>query len=202
MKTLLLVQSSARSDGSRTREMADILTTQWQARGGHRKIQVVDLADTPPPHVDAATIRHFFGLAGPDEPTTASLELSEAWVEQLLQADALAFAVPMYNFSLPSTLKAWLDHVIRPRRTFRKVADGQLEGLAGPKPALVMSASGGLFADTSLDHLRPYLKTALGFIGIDSPHFVDWEGTARADVDPEVRRDQVVAELNDWVQAC
>ncbi|ABI57803.1 FMN-dependent NADH-azoreductase [Alkalilimnicola ehrlichii MLHE-1] len=202
MTTLLLVHSSARTGGSRTREMADILTAEWHARGDNHQVRVVDLADTPPPHVDAATIRHFFGLAGAEEPATASLALSDTWIEQLLQADALAFAVPMYNFSLPSTLKAWLDHVIRPRRTFRKVADGELEGLAGPKPALVMTASGGLFADTSLDHLRPYMKTALAFMGIDSPRFVDWEGTARADIDPAAQRRTVTAQLREWVHAC
>lgn len=202
MKRLLLVQSSARDEGSRTREMAAILSAEWRALGENHRLEVIDLADTPPPHVDADTIRHFFGLASPDEPATDSLALSDAWVEQLLQADAVAFAVPMYNFSLPSTLKAWLDHVIRPRRTFRKIADGQLEGLAGPKPALVMSASGGLFAGTALDHLRPYLKTALGFIGIETPRFVDWEGTARADVDPAERRQAVTSQLRDWVRSC
>jgi FMN-dependent NADH-azoreductase len=100
---------------------------------------------------------------------------SEQLTGELLAADVLVLAAPMYNFAIPSTLKAWLDHVLRAGVTFRYTANGP-EGLLSGKRAIVLTARGGIYTGSALDHQEPYLRQALGFIGIDQVDFIHAEG--------------------------
>src|SRR3979411_2911288 len=106
--------------------------------------------------------------------------LSAALVDELAAADVLVLAVPMYNFGLPSSLKAWIDHIVRPGRTFSYSEKGP-EGLLKGKKAVVVVARGGAYSEgpaQQLDFQESYLRAVLGFIGITNVHVVRVEGVA------------------------
>jgi FMN-dependent NADH-azoreductase len=107
------------------------------------------------------------------------LKLTETLIDELLQADVVVLGAPMYNFSIPSPLKAWIDRVAQPGRTFRYTEKGPV-GLAGGKKALIISSRGGAIAGTpmeaALDHQEAYLKTVMRFIGITDVKVVRAEG--------------------------
>jgi FMN-dependent NADH-azoreductase len=106
------------------------------------------------------------------------LRLSDQLTEEVLSSDLLVIASPMWNFGLPSSLKAWVDHIVRPGKTFRYVGDG-VEGRALGKKAILVLASGGVFSDgrwKSWDTVEPYLRLILGFIGITDVQTVRTEG--------------------------
>jgi FMN-dependent NADH-azoreductase len=112
-----------------------------------------------------------------------ALALSDTLVEELAAADVLVLAVPMYNFGLPSALKAWIDHVVRAGLTFRYGADGP-EGLLKNKRAILVVSRGGVYSQgpmQQLDFQERYLKSVLGFIGISEVDVVRVEGLARGE---------------------
>lgn len=116
--------------------------------------------------------------AGPEErapETAAALALSDKLVDELLAADRLVIAAPMYNLTVPAALKAWIDQIVRVGRTFDMKPEGYV-GLALGKKALVILSSGGVFAGTPYDFEEPYLRAILGFIGITDVTFVRAEG--------------------------
>ena len=100
----------------------------------------------------------------------ASLERSNQLTDELLAADVLVMAAPMYNFAIPSTLKAWLDHVLRAGVTFKYTETGP-QGLLSGKRAFVLTARGGIYAGSTADHQEPYLRQVMGFIGIHDVTF-------------------------------
>ncbi len=105
----------------------------------------------------------------------ASLDRSNHLTDELLAADVLVMAAPMYNFAIPSTLKAWLDHVLRAGVTFKYTATGS-QGLLTGKRAFVLTARGGLHTGASSDHQEPYLRQVMGFVGIHDVTFIHAEG--------------------------
>ena len=105
------------------------------------------------------------------------MALSDSLIEELKSADVLVMGVPMYNFSIPSTLKAWIDHITRPQVTFRMTEAGP-EGLLLGKKAYVAIARGGQYLGTPRDLQTPYLNMVLGLIGITDVEFIYAEGLA------------------------
>jgi len=112
-----------------------------------------------------------------------ALAISDELVSELVEADEIILATPMFNFAIPASLKAWIDHVVRAGKTFRYNAEGRPEGLlAGKnKKVLAIIASGGAYSErsgmTALDHQSPYLRFILGFMGITDVRFVQAGGT-------------------------
>ncbi|MEM8615754.1 MAG: NAD(P)H-dependent oxidoreductase [Pseudomonadota bacterium] len=163
-KTLLRLDSSARLEGSQSRALAKRLTKRLSSPD--TRIIVRDLAANPLPAVDAAWIEANFS---PDDQRTpvqrAILSQSDALIEELEAADIIIIGVPIYNFGVPSGLKAWIDLVARARRTFR-YTDAGPEGLLVGKRAILIVASGGTKADSEMDFATPYMRHALGFLGI------------------------------------
>jgi FMN-dependent NADH-azoreductase len=107
-----------------------------------------------------------------------ALHLSDQLTEELLSSDLLVIASPMWNFGIPSSLKAWIDHVVRAGKTFNYAGAG-VEGLAKGKKAILVLASGGVFSEgpwKPWDTVEPYLRRILGFIGIDDVQTVRAEG--------------------------
>ena len=176
MSRVLIIESSARQQDSVSRQLTQTFITQWQAAHPADQISVRDLAVNPVPHLDADLLG---GWMKPAEQRTqaeqASLERSEALTEELLAADVLVMAAPMYNFTIPSTLKAWLDHVLRAGVTFKYTATGP-QGLLTGKRAFVLTARGGIYAGSSADHQEPYLRQVMAFIGIHDVAFIHAEG--------------------------
>ncbi|MDM9651786.1 FMN-dependent NADH-azoreductase [Pseudomonas wenzhouensis] len=176
MSRVLVIESSARQQGSVSRELTRQFIGNWQAAHLADQIQIRDLAVEPVPHLDATLLG---GWMTPSEQQNdaekAALARSNQLTDELLAADVLVLAAPMYNFAIPSTLKAWLDHVLRAGVTFKYTETGP-QGLLTGKRAFVLTARGGIYAGSGLDHQEPYLRQALAFIGIHDVQFIHAEG--------------------------
>lgn len=173
-KTLkvLRIDSSARGEGSMTRRVADALIDQLERREGPIDLRVRDLASQPPRPLDARWIGASF--TPPEERGEAEQALlaeSDALVAELKAADVLVIGVPIYNFGIPATLKAWVDLVARARVTFRYTEQGPV-GLLGGKRAYLAVASGGVPAGSASDFATGYLRHVLGFLGIEDVEVV------------------------------
>jgi len=182
MAKVLYINSSARSNGSLSRQLSGEFVAKLAAQGN--TVVERDLAAQPVPHLTEDVIGAFFTPAEQRGAEAAfAVKLSDTLVDELLAADVLVLAAPMYNFSVPSTLKSWIDHVLRVGRTFQYTATGPV-GLATGKKAYVFTSSGGVYSEgpaASYDHLSTYLRTALGFIGITDVSFVQTEGVSRGE---------------------
>lgn len=176
MSHVLVIESSARQQGSVSRELTAQFIAQWQAAHPADQVTVRDLAVEQVPHLD---INLLGGWMTPADQQTdaekAALARSNKLTEELLAADVLVLAAPMYNFTIPSTLKSWLDHVLRAGVTFKYTETGP-KGLLSGKRAYVLTTRGGIYAGSSMDHQEPYLRQALGFIGIHDVSFIHAEG--------------------------
>lgn len=176
MSRILVIESSARQQGSVSRELTQQFIANWQAAHPADQVQVRDLAAEPVPHLDATLLG---GWMTPSEQQNdaekAALARSNQLTDELLAADVLVLAAPMYNFAIPSTLKAWLDHVLRAGVTFKYTETGP-QGLLTGKRAFVLTARGGIYAGSALDHQEPYLRQALAFVGIHDVQFIHAEG--------------------------
>jgi len=186
MSNVLLIHSSVFGENSQSLGLA----RDFLKRFPHRS--VVERALTPQtmPHLDGAT------FAAMGTPTGAAL--SDELIAELEAADTIVLAVPMYNFSIPSTLKAWIDHVARRGRTFRYTEKGP-EGLLTDKKVFVLVARGGLYSKgapaAALDFQEPYLRAVLGFLGLTDVTFVYLEGLALGPEAANANRDKALAEI-------
>lgn len=178
MRTLLQINSSLFSgEGQSSRLAADFVDT-WRLRHPGARILHRDLAVNPVPHLDAERFKALGTPAGERTPAQqAAAAQSDDLVAELKGADVIVLGVPMYNFGIPSTLKAYFDHVARAGVTFRYTAEGP-EGLLTGKQAYVMAARGGRYQGTRMDTQTDYIRDFLGFLGIRDVQFVYAEGLA------------------------
>jgi len=160
---LLHIDASARKDDSVTRKLSSKLVGQLAGKNGQVTYRDVSAGL---PFVDEAKISAYFTAPGErtDEHRIA-VALSDAIVSELKNNDVLVIGVPIYNFSMPASLKAWADLAARVGETFRYTAAGPV-GLLENKKAYVVIASGGTRVDSHIDFLTPWLRHFLGFIGI------------------------------------
>ena len=176
-RTILRIDSSMRHDGSVTRALADRLVAHLTAEAPGARVIRRDLA-AGVPLVDAAWIAaNFTDPADRTPKQRAALALSDGMVAELRAADTLVIGLPVYNFSVPAALKAWVDLVARARETFRYTENGP-EGLLKGKRALVVVASGGVPVGSDMDFATPYLRHALAFMGIEDVEFIAAERVA------------------------
>lgn len=162
---VLEVTASGRNKGSVSRMLSADLVGALEERHGSIEITRRDLSKGMP-FVDEAWIEANF--TAPEERSArqrAVLAESDALAAELKAADVLVIASPIYNFAVPAALKAWIDMVARARLTFRYTENGP-QGLLEGKKAYVIIASGGVPVDSAVDFATPYLRHALGFIGI------------------------------------
>lgn len=176
MSRVLIIESSARLQDSVSRQLTRDFTSQWQAANPADQISVRDLALNPVPHLDSHLLG---GWMKPEAQRSAeevqALARSNELTDEVLAADVLVLAAPMYNFTIPSTLKAWLDHVLRAGITFKYTPTGP-QGLLTGKRAYVLTARGGIHAGAGSDHQEPYLRQVMAFIGIHDVTFIHAEG--------------------------
>lgn len=175
MKNVLVVQSSPRGESSVSRKLTAQLLAQLNRNGG---IQVVqrDLSAHPLPHLQQAQLEGFF--TPPDKRTLEQQEAildSEMAVRELKDADILVISAPVWNFGIPSVLKAWIDHVVRAGHTFSYGPDGP-KGLLKGKRVFVVTASGSVLSGGAFDFQEPYLRGVLGFMGLHDVTFIRAEG--------------------------
>ena len=178
MKTLLHIDSSLFSTNGQSSRLAAKFAGQWLAAhpGAHAIRR--DLGEQPVPHLTAERFAAF--LAKPEDRTPAQQAVaaeSDALIDELRAADVIVLGLPLYNFGVPSTLKAYFDHVARAGVTFRYTATGP-EGLLKGKKAYVFAARGGAYAGTPRDTQTAYVREFLAFIGITDVEFVYAEGLA------------------------
>jgi FMN-dependent NADH-azoreductase len=176
MSHVLVIESSARQQDSVSRQLTQEFISQWKAAHPADEITVRDLAVNPAPHLDATLLGGWMKPAEQrNETEQAALDRSNLLTDELLAADVVVLAAPMYNFAIPSTLKAWFDHVLRAGVTFKYGETGP-QGLLVGKRAFVLTARGGIYTGSAMDHQEPYLRQVLGFVGIHDVTFVHAEG--------------------------
>jgi FMN-dependent NADH-azoreductase len=177
MKTLLKINSSILPTGNANR-LVDAFVARWLATHPDGRIVERDLTRDPIPHLDETTLTGFATPAPQRSPEqTTAVALSDALIAELQAADVVVIGVPMYNFGIPSPLKAWIDRVARAGITFKYTETGPV-GLVQGKQVYVLAARGGVYAGGELDVQSRYLKTVLGFIGMTDIEFVYAEGLA------------------------
>ncbi len=176
MPTLLQINASIRSGAGVSSNLAEQFVRAWQAAHPGAIVKTRDLAATPIPHLDAPRFDAF--LAPPAQRSAeqqAVVDFSDTLIEELKSADTIVIGLPMYNFGIPSQLKAYFDHIARAGVTFRYTAQGP-EGLLTGKQAYVFATRGGRYAGTPLDSQSPYVRDFLAFLGIREVEFVYAEG--------------------------
>ena len=177
---LLLVTSSLFGEASQSRLIAREFVATWLRNNPGTRVVERDLTPETMPHLTQATLGAV--MAPADKRTPAQAELAafaDALIAEVERADTIVLAAPMYNFTIPTTLKAWLDHIARAGRTFRYTAAGP-EGLLKGKKVYVVTGRGGVYSGESparaMDFQEPYLRAILGFVGMTDVEFIHIEG--------------------------
>lgn len=183
MQTLLHIDSSINGERSVSRQLSAFIVNEWLQHHPDTRVDYLDLAVSAPNHLSRIAI----GFRDPDMPASELEEakredaISEQLVSQFLAADVIVLGAPFYNFTIPSQLKAWVDRILQPRRTFRYTENGP-EGLATGKKVIVASSRGGVYSTSeqglAMEHQESFLRVIFGFMGITDVQFVHAEGTA------------------------
>jgi FMN-dependent NADH-azoreductase len=183
---LLHIDSSPLGNNSVSRRLTAAVVAEYRAANPGATVERLDLAADAPRHLDMDSLGFKLGLS--DESLTPAQKrenaISERLVSQFLAADVVVIGAPMYNFTIPTQLKAWLDRVAQAGRTFKYTESGPV-GLAGDKTVVVVSSRGGMYHglphEAAMDHQESYLKTIFGFFGVTDLRFVRAEGAAMGD---------------------
>lgn len=180
---LLHIDSSPLAGASVSRELTRRIVAEWRASDPDVTVEHLDLARNAPSHLSADSLgfRLGVGAEGLTDVQRRENEISERLVSQFLAADVIVVGAPLYNFSIPTQLKAWIDRIAQAGRTFKYTEKGPV-GLAGGKTVIVASSRGGKYfgnpAMESLEHQESYLKTIFGFFGVTDVRIVRAEGVA------------------------
>jgi len=200
MSTLLHIDSSARFNGSITRQLSAAYVEQWQAKNQGGKVVQRDLAKDTLPHITEALIGAYYTPADKRSAEQQSIiALSDKLVDELLAADTLVIGIPMYNFAPPSAFKAWIDHVCRAGRTFSYSDKGPV-GLVTGKRAIVILSRGGVYSEgpaQALEFQGTYIRSVLGFLGITDVELVIAEGVSMG----EEKTKQAIAQAQEKISA-
>jgi len=188
MKSILFVNSSPRGSESLSYKVARGIVTDLISRYANASVVLRDLVQNPPPHLGQVLLAAM--SSAPDHRTqeqSDALALSDSLVDELSAADILVIAAPMHNFGVPSTLKAWIDHVARAGRTFR-YGPGGPQGLLLGKRAILVLSRGGVYSEgpaKALDFQEPYLRAVLRLLAITDVEAVHVEGVGMSTIGPE-----------------
>jgi FMN-dependent NADH-azoreductase len=180
MTNVLIIDSAATGEASVSRKLTREAAERLQRRDPTARIVLRDIGSAPIPHLTEKTVPAIRAGIVENEEARAALALSDELIAELQEADLIILGAPMYNFGMPSTLKAWFDHVLRARVTFRYTEAGP-EGLLKGKKAIVVETRAGLYSEgpaAAMDSQEPHLRTLLGFMGIDDVTFVRAEKLA------------------------
>jgi FMN-dependent NADH-azoreductase len=186
MSTVLVLNSSASGAASVSRQLVEQAVADLRAQDPGLRVVTRDLGAAPIPHLTLESATALRGADPVNREQAAAQALSNELIAELKVADVIVIGAPMYNFGIPSTLKAWFDYVLRAGLTFRYTEAGP-EGLVTGKRAIVVLSRGGLYSEgpaQAMDSQEPHLRTMLGFIGITDVSFVRAERLAFG---PEIR---------------
>lgn len=179
MKKILNIQSSPRGEASYSIKLSNAILDRLKVKYPDAVVETIDLVKTRFPHLEEAHINAFFTpMENHSMQERVAIRHSDENIRAIQQADILVIGAPLYNFSIPSALKAWIDHVVRKGVTFTYSEKGA-QGLITGKKVYVAMSSGGVYSEGMLkgmDFVEPYLRTILGFIGLTDVTFVRVEG--------------------------
>jgi FMN-dependent NADH-azoreductase len=196
MSTLLQINASINNSHGQSSQLANQFVNAFLARNPTAKIVVRDVAATEPvPHLSAERFGAF--ITKPEERNTAQhavVAYSDTLIHELKQADVIVLGLPMYNFGVPSQLKAYFDHIARAGVTFKYTDKGPM-GLLGGKKVYVFAARGGLYAGTPLDTQTSYVRDFLRFLGMTEVEFIYAEGLAVSAQSKEAGLAKAIAEI-------
>ncbi len=183
MTKLLVVETSTRGNSSVSRQMTHRFVDQWRSAHQGGEVTRRDLAENSPPAVTAEWLQAYFTPPPQLTPELKErLELSDTLVAELLAADHIVIATPVYNYNVPASLKAWIDHIVRKGLTLGMDGQGMVKG----KKATVLLASGGVYTEGSpirdRDIATQYLRLILNVIGITDVTFLAGGGAKAVDL--------------------
>ena len=177
---LLHLDSSILGENSASRPLTSAIVARWQDAVPALGVTYRDLAASPLPHLSGGS------LAGADAGEAAG---AERVMQEFLEADVVVVGAPMYNFGVPSTLKAWIDRVAVAGKTFRYTETGP-QGLASGKKVILASSRGGFHQHNGADFQEAYLRQVFGFLGVTDIEVVRAEGLA---ISPQQREESIAA---------
>lgn len=175
MRNILLIKSSLNGEQSKSNQLADQLVANL-SRKGDESLVVRDVAAEPLPHLSQSEMGAWMTAA--TERTLEQQQLanvSDELVEELQASDTVVIAMPMYNFAVPSSFKAWTDRIARAGITFKYTDTGPV-GLLSEKTVIIVATRGGIYQGTAMDSQTQFLKDFFSFIGLSDIHFVYAEG--------------------------
>ncbi|EOX4943118.1 FMN-dependent NADH-azoreductase [Vibrio alginolyticus] len=167
MSRVLALKSSILGDYSQSNKLVE----DFIKNVDQDKLTVRDLAANPLPVLDFAVATALRSTEDLSQEQQAVVDLSDTLIEEVKAADTLVIAAPMYNFTIPTQLKNWIDLIARAGVTFKYTENG-VQGLIEGKKAIVVTTRGGIHKDSPTDNVTPYLRTVLGFVGITDVEFV------------------------------
>ena len=181
MSTILVITASPRGERSVSRALTTRFAQLWAQQHPQDTILLRDIGHQPVPHVtEPWVVGAFAPTDAQTDESKAAIAVSDQLVEEFLAADRYIFGVPMHNFNIPSTFKAYIDQIVRAGKTFAVGPNG-FEGLVKNKKALFITSSGGHYAPgtpmASYNFQEPYLRVIFGFIGLTDLQFVAADST-------------------------
>jgi FMN-dependent NADH-azoreductase len=181
MQKILFVESSPRLERSHSRTLAREFIAGWQKGHPEEKIIRRDVARTPPGCPTEEWVAAAYGFVDPDsERTRALLRESDELIAEFVSADRYVITAPMHNFHVPAALKAYIDNVVRPTKTFTTGPEGYKGLIPSDRKVLIITARGGAYQPgtpwAAYDHQEPWLRTILGFVGLKDLTFVHAQG--------------------------
>lgn len=203
---LLHIDSSPLGGNSVSRQLSARIVAQWQAVHPGTSVDRLDLAVDTPSHLDLNSLGFRLGpkAEGLTDVQRRENEVSERLVSQFLAADVVVVGAPMYNFSVPTQLKAWIDRIAQAGRTFAYTEKGP-KGLAGAKTVIIASSRGGMYSTNpalaAIEHQESYLKAIFGFVGITDVRVVRAEGVAMGEAAKQQALDAAQVQIEAAVDA-
>jgi FMN-dependent NADH-azoreductase len=177
--TLLHIDSSILGDNSASRQVSAAIVARLKTLDPDLPVVYRDLAAAPPSHLGGAQVAARFGAPIEDEAVRAEIANDDAVLSEFLAADTVVIGAPMYNFTLPSQLKAWIDRILVAGKTFSYSENGPV-GLAGDKRVIAALSRGNFYGAgapaAAFEHAESYLRTVFAFIGVTRLEFVTAEG--------------------------
>lgn len=183
MKTHILhIDSSPMESRSVSKKLSHQIVTELKRKFSDHQVTYHDYGASPLPHLSPTVLSAFFTPA-PDQSVLQkdAVALSDQLTDEFLSADIIVIGAPMWNLSIPSSLKAWIDHIVRAGKTFRYTESGAQGLVSGDKKVIIASSRGGIYTDgraKEYDFQEPYLRAIFGFLGITNVSFVRAEGVS------------------------
>ena len=195
MKKLLHIDSSVLGPHSVSRQLSAAIVDRLRQAAPNLEVTYRDLSTTPLSHLSGAHLAAAQGASNPDAALAQEIATGQAVLAEFLAADTVVLGAPMYNFTIPSQLKAWIDRIVVAGHTFKYDAQGP-KGLAGDKRVIVAISRGGFYGPgtpaAALEHLESYLRGVFGFIGVTKLEFISADGIQ---IGPEHREKALASAL-------